>query len=103
MDQSGSVPKGQAMHSKYCPDPDVLVQRMGQEMILLHLRTNRFYELNRTGARLWELVCAGLDRSGVQEQMSCEFDVDAAQLGTEIDGLLATLAAEQLLNRHDDS
>jgi KinB signaling pathway activation protein len=36
--------------------PNVLSRKMGEDLVLLNLNTNRFFELNRTGARFWELL-----------------------------------------------
>jgi hypothetical protein len=82
------------------PNPDVLVQRLGQEVILLHLRTNRFFDLNRTAARLWELLSEGHSRSRIEEQVLKEFDVPAVQLAREIDAFLSELLAEDLVIAH---
>ena len=70
------------------PNDDVIAQHMGDGVVLLHLRTNHFYELNRTASRFWELLSAGYDLAQVQEQMLHEFDVDAAQLASEIEGMI---------------
>ncbi len=83
------------------PNSDVMAQRMGDETVLLHLRTNRFYELNRTAARLWELLGAGHDLGQIQEQMLREFDVDAAQLAGEIEDILAAMKDEDLVNTRE--
>ena len=83
------------------PNPDVIAQRMGDEVALLHLRTNRFYELNRTGARLWDLLSAGYDLAQIQEQMLREFDVDTAQLANEIDEIVTSMKDEDLVTSHD--
>src|SRR5437879_3166159 len=88
-------------HAGYRPHPDVIVQRLGEEIMLLHLESNRFYELNRTGARLWELLAAGCDGAQIQQQMQQEFEVDPAQLTNEIDQLLSLLSREELVSRHD--
>ena len=82
------------------PNPDVIAQRIGDKIALLHLKTDRFYELNRTGARLWELLSAGYDRARIQEQLLLEFDVDAAQLTDEIDAMLASLKDENLVGAY---
>lgn len=83
------------------PNPDVIAQRMGDEFALLHLRTNRFYELNRTGARLWELLSAGYDLAQIQEHMLREFDVDAAQLSREIENIIISMKDVDLVSIHD--
>jgi hypothetical protein len=90
-------------HPMFHPNPDVLIQRLGQEMILLHLRTNRFYELNCTGSRLWELLVLGYSRSRVEKEMLREFDVEPGLLAKEIDDLLAALTAENLVSAHAES
>ena len=41
---------------RYQPSADVIAHPMGQETVLLHLETSRFFELNRTGTRLWQLL-----------------------------------------------
>jgi Coenzyme PQQ synthesis protein D (PqqD) len=88
--------------SRYRPNADVIAHPMGQEMILLHLETSRFFELNRTGARLWQLLASGCRRGELQERLAAEFQVDLDQLGREIDGLLAALVAEKLVSEHVD-
>lgn len=79
------------------PNPNVIVQRMGDEIVLVHLQTNHFYELNRTAARLWELLSAGYELASLQEQMLSEFDVDASQLASEIQEVITSLKKENLV------
>jgi hypothetical protein len=79
------------------PHPDVIARRLGREMMLLHLGTNHFYELNHSGGRLWELIAAGHSRTAVAQQLLQEFDVHSEQLDSEIDGLINELLAAQLL------
>lgn len=90
-------------YAGYRPHPDVIVQRMGEEVMLLHLESNRFFELNRTAARLWELLASGCNRAQLEQQMLQEFEVDPTQLAREIDGLLATLSAQELISPHENS
>lgn len=79
------------------PNPDVISQRLDDTMILLHLRTNRFYELSRTGARFWELLGDGLNETQIKERMMEEFEVDPDQLAREMDDLIHSLKKEDLL------
>lgn len=80
------------------PDPDVVAQRMGEEVVLVHLRTNRIYELNPTGARCWELLTTGLDRAAIRQQLLQEYAVEEEALAGEIDRLLAELRAAGLVH-----
>jgi hypothetical protein len=79
------------------PNPDVIAKQIDDECVLVHLGTDRIYRLNRTGARVWELLSAGYDRVGVHERMLQEFEVDPDQLVREIDGLLTSLQDEGLV------
>ncbi len=78
------------------PNPEVVFRRLEDEGVLVHLGTNRIYSLNRTGARLWELVAAGHGRSEVKEEMLSEFDVTEQQLEREIETLVSSLLDEGL-------
>src|SRR6185437_6262146 len=86
----GVSPPPARSRSRPRPDPNVVGRRMGQEFVLIHLQTNRVYALNRTGARLWELLGEGCDREQIRERMAREFDVSDAALAEEIERLLAS-------------
>ena len=79
------------------PNPDVIAQRMEAKMVLLHLRTNRFYELNGTAARIWELLVEGYDLDQIQDQMFIEFEVDPEQLASQLGDLIDSLKSEELV------
>lgn len=81
------------------PNPDVVAQRMGDEMVLVHLRTNRIYELNCTGAVFWELLAAGHDAQAIRTQMLRRFTVSATELDDEIARLVAGLLVTELIYR----
>jgi hypothetical protein len=66
-------------------------ERVGDEMVLVHLRTNQIYALNGTGARFWELLAAGSTREAIVAAMTAEFDVTPQALEGEIDALVAAL------------
>jgi hypothetical protein len=79
------------------PNPDVVYQELEDEIVLVHLHTNRIFSLNATGARLWKLLDAGHDRDEIHAQMTREYTVDADVLAGEIDRLLAGLKAAGLI------
>jgi ABC-type protease/lipase transport system fused ATPase/permease subunit len=87
--------------SCFWPDPDVVAQRLGEEIVLVHMNTDRIFVLNRTGARLWELLGQQLDRVAIQRRLLSEFDVDEAQLVDEVDELLRVLTEEQMIAPRD--
>jgi hypothetical protein len=83
------------------PNPNVLFKRLGDEIILFHLETDRFYELNGTAARFWELIAGGHDPAQVRQQIMKEFAVEAEQFDAEAKTFLASLKQEDLLIGHE--
>src|SRR5262245_8310560 len=80
---------------------DVVARRLDDVVILINLKTNRIFELNTTGARLWELMSAGSNREEIRGAMLNEFDVSEADVAKGIDSLTAWLLAEGLLGNSD--
>jgi hypothetical protein len=88
-----TVPTGPGLR----PSQDVVFRHLEDEAVLVHLGTNRIYSLNPTGARFWELLADGRDRSEIKEQLLGAFDVSEGQLEEEIEALLSSLIAEGLV------
>jgi hypothetical protein len=76
---------------------EILAAPVGENMVLINLRTDQIFELNRTGSRLWELLCQGYGRAELQHQLAQEFDVDPREVAGEIDRLLDALRSEGLI------
>jgi hypothetical protein len=77
--------------------PDVVSRWVDEEAVLVHLKTNRIYSLNPTGARLWELIGAGNDREAAEAALIEEFDVEEGDLRKEVADMLEALAKEGLI------
>ena len=86
-DVSGQLPK---------PSEDVLFRDFGDEAVLVH-RDQPHFSLNATQSRFWALLVTERDRDRIEQQLLEEFEVDAAVLRDEIDGLIVSLAAEGLI------
>jgi len=76
--------------------PDVLARRLGDAVVLVHLHTNRIYELNTTGARIWELLQEGRTIDQVTNDLREEFETNDVDLRTEIDRLIDGVRTEGL-------
>ena len=63
------------MAARFRTSPDALATRVGDEIVLVHTVTDQIYVLNRTGARVWELLCDELDRTEIESRLAGEFDV----------------------------
>ena len=75
---------------------------MGDEAILVHLKTDQMYQLNRTAARVWDLLQDGFDLGSIREALRSEFEVDNVELSKEIDDFCALLTSESLLTADDN-
>jgi Coenzyme PQQ synthesis protein D (PqqD) len=75
----------------------VVGQRLGDEVVLVSLETNRIFELNRTGARFWELLQSENDRRRIEAQLLEEFEVTEEELSAEVDRLIKSLNDEELV------
>jgi Coenzyme PQQ synthesis protein D (PqqD) len=80
------------------PNPNVIFRRLDDQIVLFHLGSDRFYELNSTAARFWELLNEGHDDAYIRDQMLSEFAVDRKQLSAEAEALLQSLKQEDLIS-----
>lgn len=79
------------------PARHVLTRQLPGGAVLVHLQTNRIFELNETAARVWELLGSGVPPGDLSNRLLAEFDVDAATAAIEVRTLLDLFAREGLL------
>ena len=76
---------------------DVVARRVGDSAVLVRLATNKIYELNATGARIWELLTQQKTRTEILDVLEQEFAADRSELESAFDELIASLRAEGLV------
>jgi len=81
------------------PSQDVVSRRLGDTTVLVHLPTNRIFELNDTGGRIWELLTGGSTRDQVVDRLVTEFDIARDDATAALNDLLDDLSAAGLLGR----
>ena len=79
------------------PSATVIARNVGSAAVLINLESNRIFELNETGSRIWALIEQGLDRDAICAQLQQEFDDPPADLKQTVDNLLVDLARERLV------
>ena len=79
------------------PSPDVIARRLDRTGVLVHLATNRIFELNETGIRIWELIAEGHSSDAILARLLDEFEIDRAQAATELQACLDRFQREGLL------
>jgi hypothetical protein len=79
------------------PSPDVVVRRLGDAGVLVHLPSNRIFELNDTGMRIWEGLVEGVSLSTILDRLRDEFAVGPAEAVADVDAFVRDLRHEQFL------
>lgn len=91
------------MHHRPRLNPDILSQRVGEELILVHSQTNQIYELSGSAARLWELLESGASPQEAHGKLLLEYEVETKRLEAEIVATLSVLAQEHILELPTDA
>lgn len=75
----------------------VLVRFLDKESVLLNLETERYFGLDETGTRMWQLVTTLPDINAAYRELQNEFDVESEVLRLHLTDLLARLVENGLL------
>jgi hypothetical protein len=75
----------------------VLVRFLDREAVLLNLETERYFGLDETGTRMWQVVTAAPTIDAAYEELLAEFDVEAEELRANFAELLKRLMDNGLL------
>jgi hypothetical protein len=67
------------------------------EAVLLHLDTKRYYTLNETGRRIWELTAEGRSATEIARALAGEYEVEVDDALQYTETLLQELTGEHLL------
>lgn len=79
------------------PESDVVFCDLDGEIALLHLGRGTYYGLNPVGARIWHLLGAGRRVEDVRDDLTGEFEVDAARCEADLLTILQQMADAQLV------
>lgn len=75
----------------------VLVRFLDRESVFLNLETERYFGLDETGTRMWQLVTAAPNIDAAFQDLLAEFDVAPEQLRMNLTELLGRLVDNGLL------
>jgi hypothetical protein len=76
------------------PRPDVVhtTLRSG-DAVLLHIEKRKYYTLNVTAARVWNLLAEGRDQDAIALRLTQEFDVDLQHARGSVTKIIGELQA----------
>ena len=76
---------------------NALLQKQGDEAVILNLDNERYYGLNKTGVHFWELLCEHQNLETVMSLMLKTFEVDESRLNKDILELIEDLSENNLI------
>ena len=75
----------------------VLVRVLDRESVLLNLETEKYFGLDETGTRMWQLVTVAPNIDAAYQELLAEFDVEPELLRINLTELLGRLVENGLL------
>jgi len=93
------------LERKFTLSPEVLMQELSGESVLLDLKSEQYFGLDAVGTRIWQLIEQDGDLINVFEQLLDEYEVEAEQLERDIIELVDQLleAGLVILDPEDES
>lgn len=82
---------------KFRAHPDVVFQKLGDESVLLNLRTGVYWGLNPTGAVIWDELVRHGDPARAVATLHDNFEGTGAEIRSMVQHLLEELSREGLL------
>lgn len=73
------------------PAAHVVTEVLDGEAVLLNLESGRYYTLNPTGTRMWQLLCEMHEPQKVLTALVGEYPVEPGTLSQHLDELVAAL------------
>jgi hypothetical protein len=82
---------------RYRAIAEALVATLSDGAVLLNLQTKRYFSLNETGTRIWEMVQQTTDEETIIATMLNEYDVEEPMARSEVRRILDELIEAQLI------
>ncbi len=79
------------------PSTEIVARRLGDSAVLIRLATDKIYELNGTGARVWDLLQIGSSVETIVERLTREFDEPSDVIRADVAALVQRLMEEGLI------
>lgn len=77
--------------------PDQVFSKLGDESVILNVKTGKYFGLNDVGSRIWSLIQQSTTLSTVVQTLLDEYDVDPKQCEEEVLNLLKDLVNAALI------
>ena len=91
----------QVLAIKVRPATEVLVSRLGEEMVMLDLTSERYFGLDSVGTAFWEALTTAPSSDAAVDTLLGLYDVDRETLEQDISRIIAQLMEKGLLQLSD--
>ena len=82
---------------------NVIASPVGDETVILDLKTSAYLGFNPVGTRIWELLKEGLAPADICDRMADDFDVSHEVLEVDVRHFLGELKAREIVVEPDRS
>ena len=82
---------------RYRAIAEALVATLSDGAVLLNLQTKRYFSLNETGTRIWEMVQQTADEEAIVATLLSEYDVEEPMARSGVRRILDELIEAQLI------
>jgi hypothetical protein len=82
---------------QYLSNPDVVSTELGEEAVLLHLQSQRYYTVNETGLAIWSLLADPHSLDEIADALVQDFEVTREDARTAARAFLDELLADGLV------
>jgi hypothetical protein len=93
----GRTPLMVSLDDRVSVPSHVLVRFLDKESVLLNIETERYFGLDETGTRMWQLVTAAPKIEVAYQQLLDEYDVEPELLRENLTDLVSRLVENGLL------
>ena len=76
---------------------DTLINLVGDESVILNLKSERYFGLDKVGSRMWAVLTTSDSIQAAFETLLGEYNVEADMLGKDLNNLLEVLVQHELI------
>ncbi|MBM4285375.1 MAG: PqqD family protein [Deltaproteobacteria bacterium] len=102
--QKGDSSGGTLLYEPACHSPrspDAAFRILGEEAVILHLRSGVYYSLDEVGAAIWSLLDGRRSLAEIVAAICQEYEVDAPTAAADLDEFIQDLLTEELVQFHE--
>lgn len=78
-------------------EENVIIRQVGDEAVLLNLKTSQYYALNAVGCRMVQVLAECDSIAKAHLRLLEEYDVDSAELRVDLQDLIEALLKQELV------